>query len=138
VAVIEVNKRPSRRELAWFGAVPPIFFGLVGLLIWWQLDSVRGARISWGIGLGLAIAYFSVRPIRLPLYLGWMHAVKPIAWTISHLVLAAIFFLLITPIGMVMRLFGRDPLEREFGESVETYWVRHDPGGDTARYLRQS
>ena len=33
-----------------------------------------------------------------PLYVGWLYAVFPIGWTISHLILAVIYFLILTPI----------------------------------------
>ena len=62
----------------------------------------------------------------------------PIGWAVSHLVLAIIYFLLVSPIGLAMRLFGRDKLELRFEASLPSYWVEHDPGGDTPRYFRQS
>ena len=71
------------------------------------------------------------------IFVAWMAVAYPIGWTISHLVFLVIFFLVIAPIGLVMRLLSGDPLVRRFNSSAPTYWVAHNPGGNTARYLRQ-
>ena len=136
--IIDFNRAPSESQLRWFGAVPPAFFSVVGALLLWRLDSWLAAQILWGAGLTLAVLFYLVRPFRLPIYLGWMHAVAPIGWTVSHLVLAAIYYLVLTPTGVIMRIFGRDLLKRRLDASARTYWSGHDPGADTARYFRQS
>jgi hypothetical protein len=73
-----------------------------------------------------------------PVFLLWMGLAYPIGWTVSHLMLAVILYLVITPVGLVMRLCGYDPMERRFDRSATSYWVAHNPGGDTRRYFRQS
>jgi hypothetical protein len=40
-----------------------------------------------------------------------------------------LFFLLITPVGMVLRLLGKDPLQRPRDPAAPTYWIGHDPPG---------
>ena len=61
----------------------------------------------------------------------------PIGWTVSHLVLAVIYFLILTPIGLVVRWFRPDPLGLKLDRERKTYWVPHDPGHDPKRYFRQ-
>ena len=138
MAIVEINVQPSERELRWFGPILAFIFGVIGAAVFWQFDSLPAARVLWAVGLGLGLLCLAVRPIRLPLYLVWMHAVAPIGWTLSHLVLATVFYLIITPIAVVMRVFGRDKLERRFDESLETYWIENGPDSDAARYFRQS
>ena len=86
--------------------------------------------MDFGIQLlvvGGAVA--SVRAMGVPLGL---------ADGMPFVVLALIFYGIVTPIGVVMRLFGRDKLTRRFDAEATSYWVAHDPGGEPARYLRQS
>jgi hypothetical protein len=71
------------------------------------------------------------------LYVGWMLAAQPIGWTISHLVLAAVYYLVLTPIGLLMRLFGRDPMQRHFDRSATSYWVKRPTEADPSRHFRQ-
>ena len=46
------------------------------------------------------------------IYVGWMILAFPIGWTISQVILVVMFFGLFTPIGLIFRLLGRDPLHR--------------------------
>ncbi|HEX4954102.1 MAG TPA: SxtJ family membrane protein [Thermoanaerobaculia bacterium] len=68
---------------------------------------------------------------------GWMEAVAPMGWTVSHLVLGLTWYLVITPIGLVMRLLRRDPLRLERDPAASTYWVDHSMPSEISRYFRQ-
>jgi fatty acid desaturase len=61
----------------------------------------------------------------------------PIGWVLSHLVLAIAYYLVLTPMGWLMRLVGHDPMHRAFDQRAASYWVSHDPGTSKPRYLRQ-
>jgi hypothetical protein len=45
------------------------------------------------------------------------------------------FFLVITPMGLVMRALRRDPLRRQFEPQGESYWIRREPPGPQAKDL---
>jgi hypothetical protein len=132
------SRAPSEGDLRWFGAILLAFFGLVGAVVGWQSGSLRAAAILWGLGAGLALLYTAIRPLRQPLYRLWMAAVLPIGWLVSNLLLGAVFYLVITPIGLLARAFGRDPLTRRFEPDADSYWIEDDPGGEPGRYYRQS
>ncbi len=137
MALIEFNKNPSRRELAWFGALLALFSGVVGGLLWIKTGSLQAAAILWAFAASVIALYSIFADLRRPLYLAWMYATLPIGWTVSYLLLAILFYLVMTPIGLVMRLLGRDPLQRRFDRSTQRYWTEHDSSSHTARYLRQ-
>ena len=135
--MIEINRNPSPKELRWTGVLFLIFCGILGAVIWWQFGGRTVAFIVWGIGAVAAIVYYAVPFVRRPFYLGWMYLAYPIGWTISHVLMALIFYLLITPIGLLMRIFGRNPMERRFDPAAKSYWVKRDPPADSERYFRQ-
>ncbi len=137
MALIALNKNPSRRELFIFGALFALFFGLIGGLIWWRFQAPTVAYVLWSVAAFITILFYAVRPIRKPSYLAWIHFGFPIGWVISHVAMALIYYLVFTPIGLIMRLFGRDPMERRFDGSAASYWVEHDPAGEPGRYFRQ-
>ena len=137
MALIELNKTPSRRELLLFGALFALFFGLIGGLIWWKFQTPTVAYVLWSVAALITVLFYTIRPIRKPIYLGWIHIAFPIGWVISHTAMAVIYYLVFTPIGFTMRLFGRDPMERRFDRQAASYWVDHDPSGDPGRYFRQ-
>ncbi len=133
MALMQVNKNPSLRDLRVFGLLLPVFFGLVG----WTIDAPSTARIVWGAGLALTAVYFAAPPARRPIFLGWSYATYPIGWTVSHLIMAAVFFLAITPVAMLLRLLGRDSMERKLDRNAKSYWVVRSPSDGVQRYFRQ-
>lgn len=137
MAIIEINKKPSRRELNWFGALFATFFGVFGGLIWWKFDAPQVAVVIWVVAGAITVIYYAVPPLRILLYLGWMYAAFPIGWTVSQLVLVIVYYLVVTPTGLLMRLRGHDPLRRHFDKEAQSYWVEHRPGGEPTRYFRQ-
>ena len=99
-------------------------------------------------GHGTAAAIFgllalTVGPIGLarpdwlrPIYVGWMVLAFPIGWTVSQLILGVIFCGVFTPIGLVFRLMGRDPLHRtrrlRRGDVLVSQARTHEPRGATS------
>lgn len=66
--------------------------------------------------LGLVFPKALIQPNR-----AWMKLAEVLAFIMTRLILGIVFFLIVTPIGVVKRLFGWDPLSRREGRSV-TYW----------------
>jgi hypothetical protein len=137
MALIELRISPSARDLKWFGLILLAFFGLVGLLVWRATGSLAWSQLIWAAALVLALTYYLVRPLRWPMYVGWSYGTYPIGWVVSHVLMAAVYFILFTFVGALMRLFGYDPLARTFDRSATSYWVRHEDQSDVSYYFRQ-
>ena len=134
----DVTASPSAKKLRQFAALWLVFF--VGLALWrlWHgrqdVEAVVLAALGVTIGaLGLA------RPAAIRfVYTGWMIAAFPIGWTISRVMLAALFYGVFTPVAVVFRMIGRDPLGLRRRADLETYWTAK-PGAAAPRdYFRQS
>ena len=134
---IEINKNPSRRELLWFGGLLGGFLCLVGTVLYWRFHMDMTAYALWVAGPFVAALYYGIPPIRRPLYLAWMYAAFPIGWAVSHLLLAVVYYLVLTPTGLAFRLSGRQALPRRFDRNAKTYWVERRPVRDPARYFKQ-
>jgi len=134
MAMIEINKNPSRKELLWFGLLFLLFFGIIGALSYWKFQAPYWI---WSVAAAVACIFFIFPPVRRPLYLGWVYAAYPIGLVVSYLVMVAIYYLVVTPIGLVMRLAGRDSLNRSFDAEARTYWSIRESSSDQARYFRQ-
>lgn len=76
-------------------------------------------------------------PLGATLYRGWMFAALPIGWTVSATLMGIVFFLVITPIGLIMRALGKDPMFRRPDPAAATYWIPHRQETDRKRYFRQ-
>ena len=137
MSLIEINRNPSPRELRWFGALFLVFFGVVGAVVVWRFHAMPVSKWIWSVAAVITLTYYAIPPLRRPVYLGWMYATYPIGWVVTHTILAAVYFLLLTPIGLVRRALGADPLQRRIDTDASTYWTEHRPDADPDRYFRQ-
>lgn len=137
MALVDINWHPSPKELRVFGVLQLVFFGAVAAISRRHSGSATLATIIIAASLLAAcVALAAPRAIR-PLYVAWMAAVWPIGWTVSHLAMACLFYLVFTPIGLIMRACGHDPLRRKFDRTAETYWSDRQTTRDSGRYFRQ-
>ena len=135
MAVLEIRWNPSQRELRQFAGLWIVFFGGIAAYLYYR----HGAG-AWPTVAGVAAVAVGLPGLVFPallrwVYVGWMLAAFPLGWTISHLLLGSIFYLVITPLGLMLRLFGHDPMRRKFEPGAATYWIEHERS-DTARYFR--
>ena len=137
MALIEINWKPSAKEVRQFAGLCLVIFGLMGAWSWHRSGTIDTARWFWLAAGGIGLTGLTVPALVRPLYVGWMLAAFPIGWTVSHLLLGAIYFLLLTPLGIMLRLIGHDPMKRAFEPEADTYWVEHHTGGDPKTYFRQ-
>jgi hypothetical protein len=89
-------------------------------------DRERGAAAVAVLGALLVIAGALV-PTRLgPVYRGWMRAGLALSTVTTPLLMALVYFAVLTPTALLMRVFGHRPLSRPLTEAG--FWVRRPPG----------
>ncbi len=134
--MIQINWYPSARELRTFAGLWLVFFGVLGGLAA-ASDSPRAAMILMAVGAAAGLAGLA-RPssVRL-LYVLWMAATFPIGLLISNLMLLAVFYLVLTPVGLIQRLRGWDPLARRLDAARASYWEPRSRHAGIVRYFRQ-
>jgi len=132
-ASIEDNARvPDARELRSFGLLTgAIIAGLFGLLLPWLKDAAL-PRWPWAVAVPLAIAALIAPRALRGVYAVWMRIGRVLGAVNTRIILGILFFLVITPVGIVMRLFGRDPLARRFDASAPTYRIPAEQGGTSS------
>lgn len=121
----------SDRELRRFGWVMAAALAALAALLWW-----RGRDVwPWIAGLGGAFLVFGTALPRIlaPVERAWMALGRAIGEVVSRVVLTVTFYLMITPIGLLMRALGNDPLELEIDEDANSYWSPVEPDGPTTR-----
>jgi hypothetical protein len=114
------------KHLRSFGGIVGGIFALLGVwpVVW------RGQPFRlWSLLLGgLLMALGLVWPRSLtPVYRCWMRVGEVLGWINTHLILGAIFYLLFTPMGLYMRLRGKDPMRRTLAPEAESYRVVRQP-----------
>ena len=136
--MIEIRWHATRNELRVFAGLLILFAGVVYWFVDRQFDAPTVA--FWIVIVLLAIAAFGLSfPNAIYwFYIGWMIAVFPIGWVVSHLILAIVYFLIITPFGIARRTIGGDPLKQEIEKDAATYWEELEQPKGKDDYFRQS
>ena len=112
-----------RKELKKFGLLVGSVFALLGVLgIYrgWKIEGT-GILLFFGIGL-LAVGVF--RPEWLKqVYKVWMAVAFAIGWLVSRMILFFLFYFVLTPVGLLARLFEKKFLDADFRKKKASYWI---------------
>jgi len=109
--------------------------GALGIMLMRKFHAPDASVWVWSGGGLLAVLGVISPPVIRPLYVALMRLTFPIGWCVSHVVLAIMYFLLLTPIGFLVRRF-HDPMERRFEPAADSYWFPRQEA-HTDRYFRQ-
>ena len=135
MALIDVNLRPTDRQLRQFGTACFVALPLIG---WWW-----GADRNWLIGLTavgslVGVASWIRPPSIVWLFIGLSMLTLPIGLVIGEIAMCLIYFGLFLPLGLVFRAMGRDALLLKKPDNQETYWLPRKQRAGAASYYRQS
>jgi saxitoxin biosynthesis operon SxtJ-like protein len=118
-----------------FGLVFATVFALIGLLPLVSEGSVRlWSLIIAGVFFLIAII---VPHILQPLNLLWFKFGLLLGRIVNPIVMLLIYIIAILPIGLILRLFGKDLLLRKFDSSQSSYWIVREPAGPEPKSLEE-
>ena len=114
---------PDNRSLRGYGITMATVVGGLGIAsLFIGKHHWRGAALL-AVGIAFLVAAVA-RPQSLSaVRRAWMALALGIGWWVSRLLLLLSFVLLATPLGVVMRLTGRDPMMRKWDKDAPTYWI---------------
>ena len=136
--MIAIQWNPKQKQLRQFAGIWfPAFCALVGWSIARKTGHWHEVEIGWAIAIIISIGGLAFPPLIRPIFVGLILLTYPIGWVVSHVLLGAIFYGIVTPIGLILRISGHDPLQlkKPGGNSV---WKTSIGKTDATRYLRQS
>jgi len=110
MSLVKVNWRPGPRELRVFGAVLLVGFAALGGLAWAK-GRPTAAAVLWALGGVVGVLGLSGTRAAWPAYWAWMGFAFVMGNIMGRLLLGVVYYGLITPMGLTMRLLGRDPLQ---------------------------
>mgnify|MGYP005857328415 CR=1 FL=1 len=132
-----VYRAPSSRDLTVLALLFLAFPGVIGLyMLYWKGSPTGYTWITVGIVLALLRL---IPPVFRLIYRAWIGISIIIGYFISRVILTLIFFLVITPTGLIFRLIGKDPMERKMDPNAKSYWQKRVRESDTSieRYEKQ-
>jgi hypothetical protein len=136
MSLVRITKNPSARQLVVFAASWLVFFGALGA-VGWLRGRHRHAELLWCLAAALPLAGLASRRILRFAFVGLSYATYPVGIVVSNVVLALVYYLALTPIGLTMRLFRYDPLARKFDPAAKSYWIPRKTNKPAESYFKQ-
>lgn len=114
------NIKSEKSDLRKFG----ITFGVILLVIagFSLLKEKELFQIFLAISIILFLTAFIIPVILKPVYWIWMIFATILGWIMTRIILSLLFYIIITPIGLISRLFGKQFLKLRWEKSKESYW----------------
>jgi hypothetical protein len=102
----------------------------------------KGWNVSFALKLGgtgaaAGVVFYAVPVIARPFYVVWYALACCVGLVVGNVVMALIFYLLVTGIGLLKRLLGRPVIRKSPSPSAKTYWLDAAPTSDPKRYFSQ-
>jgi len=138
MSIVSVNWKPSQRDLKGFRWMALVILPLIGVTLYllkrvdWQYCAAIGA-VGGAIWISGLISYRLTRAI----YQVLVTLTLPIGLVVSLTIMALFYFAIITPLGLLFRLMGRDSMCRRFDAKAKTYWISHESSRAAERYFQQ-
>tara|TARA_Y100001935_G_scaffold250594_1_gene250987 strand:- start:934 stop:1347 length:414 start_codon:yes stop_codon:yes gene_type:complete len=130
------NIKKGEKEVRIFGiTIGIILLVVAGFLLYKEKDSfpsfiyIAGSFISLG---------FLIPIVLKPIYLAWMIFAVILGWFMTRIILSLLFFLVVTPTGLLIKMMGKDLLELKKQEVQGSYWnVRDSNKEQNQNYEKQ-
>lgn len=108
---------------------------LISLLLWY-LGKTSFTYFSIVGGLFVILSFIAILVLR-PFHRLWMMLALVMGFVMSRVILTLLFYIILTPIGLIARIFGKKFMPLGFDKTVDTYWEKREPVKNKIDYERQ-
>ncbi|MBM2846150.1 MAG: conserved rane protein of unknown function [Bacteroidetes bacterium] len=112
------------KEVRRFGILFAVICSIVALYLVWKENQLLPYFVGGG-GFFLLAGFFGHSILR-PIYIGWMRFAFVLGWINTRILLGVFFYLVLTPIGLVLRLTGKDLLSLKIDRTATSYWIKRE------------
>lgn len=116
--------KESKKDLRKFGLTIGIAFILLAVLLF--ITKKSSFPYFGSLGLLLIIIGLMVPGILKPLNKIWMSLAIVLGWIMTRVILIILFYLAVTPIGLLVKLFRKDFLDMKIDKNKDSYWYKRE------------
>ena len=111
-----------------------VFFFVFLIISLWPLLNENPLRV-WSILVAIIFLIFGLMNSKLltPLNILWFKFGKLLGSIVAPIVMGIIFFIVITPTGFIMRIFGKDLLNKKYNNKSKSYWINREKSKGTMK-----
>jgi hypothetical protein len=126
----------NKKEIRKFGIIAFVFFGCLCALGLWRQRAVP--IYLFGVLSLLGIGFILLPTPLKPVYNAWLRIAHLIGRTVTVVMLALAYYLVITPSALIKRIFGGRPLPMHPDKELASYWVpRPEPAQPKERFIKR-
>ena len=92
----------------------------------------------FGAGIGLFALSYLAYPIMKPIHIGWMKLAFVMGWFMTRVILSIFYYLILTPISVLMRLMGKDFIDEKIEPQRVSYWKKRDLSKFDPKHIEKS
>ena len=136
-AVHETMKRDEEIKGSSDRAFGMVFTAVFAIVALWPLTGGASPRIWALIVAGLILAAALMHPTILsPLNRLWTRFGLLLHKITNPIIMGLVFFVTVTPTALIMKMMGKDPLNRKFDRNVKSYWIDRTPPGPSPETMK--
>ena len=125
----------EKTELQKFVVTIAIALSLFGALAAWQ---GRGYALWLFVFVAIFLSVGLLAPKTLgPVYVGWMAMAKMMGYVMTRVILTVLFYLVVTPVSITAKLFGKSFLDLKFDKNADSYWIERKSEPEKGDYEKQ-
>jgi len=114
------NIKREKSDLKNFGiTVGTVLLVITGFFFWKEKESFQ---LLLTISIFLFVLGIAAPLILKPVYVVWMVFATILGWVMTRVILTLLFYVVCTPIGLILRLSGKQLLEIIWDDSTDSYW----------------
>lgn len=132
--LVDLASTPSRSMRRWFGLSLAVLLAIVAFMASKFAEPLNAAILFAAIAV--AFVYYSIPATQLAIIRFWQYITFPLAWIVGHLLFGLIYFGVVLPVGIALRIRGYDPLRLK-PVRRDSYWHDRSPPPPTERYFKQ-
>ncbi len=135
--MIDIQWRPTDKDLRVFATAALVVAAIFATTIYVNVGMTRLVEVLAIVGVAVFVVGM-IRPQLLKyVYIGLAIVAFPIGFVVGNVLLALVYYLLVTPIGLIFRLLRRDLLHRRIEPQATSYWIERPQAPPAGRYFRQ-
>lgn len=123
--------KKSTKDLRKFGITMAVGLGVIAGIVWWR-EKEAWRLLSGLAGLFLVVSLVAPR-LLLPIEWAWMRLAHGLGAVMTVVLVTVTFFIAITPLGLLLRLLGKDLLNIRFDPTRRSYWIPVESDGPHSR-----
>ena len=123
----------SDRQLRYFGLSLAALLMVFAALAHWKWQSPVAGGVLLGFAITLSVVYYAASATRRPIYRAFRTLTYPIQFFMTAVIMAIVYYGIVTPIGLMLRLRGIGIRARD--EVKESHWVAREETREPSSYF---